>query len=212
MLGSELLRYKDSQKYLIKDIESNSLNLFFGLPWELSYAVANNKSIESIHTRYILWPNFKISDETAAINHFNKRLYEEKGEKPEVVWADFSQLLYDKDIRVVGHNIIGFDFYMLNAWCNGMGIKLDHEIVRRFIDTLCLSKAYKCNILPDNDNFTNWQCKLTNFWPPRGVKTSLGAMCKELGIEYDTSRAHGAEYDIQVNFEVFKQLLWKLEI
>ncbi len=45
-----------------------------------------------------------------------------------------------------------------------------------------------------------------------GLKTNLATMGKELGIEFDATGLHNAQNDIRLNIQVFRQLMWKLEI
>ncbi len=212
MIGSELLRYSDSQLYCVFDTETEGLSLHFSRPFELSYSICTNKEVLSSHTRYIFWNDLRMSEDAARITRFDKKAYLSVAEDAKTVWNDFAKILYDKDIKLVGHNIINYDLYLLETMRRLIGEKQDMSYVNRFIDTLSLSKAYKCGLTPDNDNFLSWQYKLCNFWPPKGVKTSLSAMCKEFNIPVDESKTHEASYDIYLNYKVFQQLLWKMEI
>jgi DNA polymerase III alpha subunit (gram-positive type) len=215
MVGNNLSRYNLDQKWLAYDIESNGLNLRYNLPWELSYAVATLKGgIQSVHTHMIRWPNYRISDELAIKVHFDRARYEREALPPEEVWGEFSKLLYSPDVRAVGHNLLGFDYAMISTWRAAMGLPDDHSwLYRPLIDTNALAKAYYKGWKPEMENaeaFLAWQYKATEY-KETGLKSSLGKMCGEFKIEYDPRVAHSAQYDIERNWLVFKELVWKVE-
>lgn len=211
MIGSDLLRFKKDQRFFIYDEETESLNLFFSRPWQVSYAVATQAEIITSHVRYIWWPDLKVSADAARITRFDYELYKKLAEPPEVVYADFSKGLYDTSMIPTGHNILGFDPYPTAAWQRGIKQPVDWSYVRRSLDTNCLMKAYKKGWTPDRANMWAWQYRCMNHIE-RGLKSSLGVACQEFGIDYDSRRAHDAGYDTSVNHKVLKELLWKLEI
>lgn len=215
MIGSDLTRYLDRQKCLLVDFESIGLNLANSLPWELSYSVATLRAdIISSRTDLIRYPNFRISEEAARINHFNRETYDATAQDPREVWDRFATLLYDPEYRILGHNLLGFDVYMINVLRKHLGMRPDYSFVPRIVDTLALSKAYKRTIVPDVTSplaFQSWQYRMIDFRLPRGVKVNLGAMCKELGVEFDETLAHGSGYDISRNWLIYKKLVYLME-
>lgn len=215
MIGGDLTRFLDRQKYICLDTESNGLNTYHSLPWELSYSIATlSTDIISSRTDLIRYPNFRISEEAARINHFNRETYDTISQDPREVWDRFATLLYDPEYRILGHNLLGFDVYMINVLRKHLGMRPDYSFVSRIVDTLALSKAYKRVIVPDVKSpltFQSWQYRMIDFRLPRGVKTNLGVMCKELGIEFDETLAHGSGYDISRNWLVYKKLVYLME-
>ncbi len=213
MIGSSLLRYRDDQKYLLLDGESNGLNLHASQPWQIAYAICTNKQIEATVVRYPKWPDFVMSDEAAQVTRFDMKDYLSRAEDPNDVLTDFEALLFDPQYLILGHNLLGFDAYLIQTWRRLCDRKEDWSFVPRIIDTLCLSRAYRFGIAPDHENLIAWQYKmLTIRSKAKGMGASLGAMAREFQIEYDERKAHGALYDIEVNHKVFSRLIWEVEI
>lgn len=217
MIGSQLTRYSNIP-FLLFDTETcyPSLNLAHARPWELSYAIATLDGIQSIHTSLIKWPNMVISEDNPSFRHFNRERYNAAARDPKEVWDEFSKLLYSGKYRAVGHNIIGFDCHILSVWRRALGLAPDHSWMYSpaLIDTNCISKAYRASWTPDISTpnaFVAWQYRCYHTRLARGVKTRLGAMCAEFGIEYDPTKAHEAQYDIDRNWLLLKQLVWKVE-
>ncbi len=46
----------------------------------------------------------------------------------------------------------------------------------------------------------------------RKTKKKLIDLCKDYDIPVDPSKLHDAMYDIEQNYEVFKKMLWEVEI
>ncbi len=213
MIGSNLLRYRDNQRYLLLDGESNGLNLHSSQPWQIAYSICTNKQIEATVVRYPKWPDFVMSDEAAQVTRFDMKDYLSRAEDANEVLTDFEKLLFDPQYLILGHNLLGFDAYLIQTWRRLCGRSEDWSFVPRIIDTLCLSRAYRFNIQPDHDNLLAWQYKmLTIRSKAKGMGASLGAMAREFGIEYDERRAHSAAYDISINHQVATKLFWSVEI
>ena len=56
-----------------------------------------------------------------------------------------------------------------------------------------------------------WQYRLNNLIE-RGLSCNLRQCCKDFDVPFDSSKLHDALYDIRVNYEVFKKMLWEVEI
>ncbi len=218
MIGSDLLRYADKQRFLIHDFETESLNLFAARPWQLSYALCTNKYIDKVITRYPLYTDINVSDEAARITRFDKKHYLSVGEDPVKVLADFEEIALDPSVLLLGHNVLGYDRYiwrtMRRLQGKPIGDAFNMDINSRLIDTLCLSRAYRHGIVPDLKDYAAWQYKALSIKGTRakGMGCSLGAMAREFQIPYDERLAHDATYDTNVNFEVFKKLIIAVEV
>lgn len=213
-MKQDLLRFNKKQKYLIFDYETCNLNLNSknNKPWQLSFIVADFNKVYDEQDFYLKWPDLNISPEAKKITGFNQSLYEQKSLDPKECLNVFEKYLYDKSIRPVGHNILGFDLYIHNIHRNLCGKKTDYSYVERCIDTNCLAKAV-LEKMP-NKNFKQnicWQYSLNNF-RKRGLKTSLQACAKKYQIEFDEKKLHNALYDIKLNYQVLKKQLWDIEI
>jgi DNA polymerase III epsilon subunit-like protein len=214
MIGADLLRYQDNQRFLVLDGESNGLNLARSQPWQIAYAVCSLKQIEETVVRYPKWSDFVMSDEAAQVTRFDMKDYLSRAEDANEVLTDFEKLLLDPQYLIVGHNILGFDAYLIQTWRRLCGRSEDWSFVPRMIDTLALSRAYRYSQTPDRTNFLAWQYRMLSIRGSRakGMGCSLGAMAREFQVPYDERLAHDAGYDIRVNHSVFNQLVWNLEV
>jgi len=214
MIGSHLTRF-GSNRFAVFDMETTDLNLYAALPWELSYGIASLKNgIEEIHTSYILWPGLQLSDDAARVTRFDKAAYLAKARPPAEVWAEFSPILYDPSVIKVGHNIFGLDYAMISTWRRAMGLRVDHSWQDNALDTNALSKAYIKGWAPDISSLEArlaWQYRCLSV-VEKGFKSNLGFMAGQLGIPFNENELHGAEADIRLNWNVFRELVFKMEI
>ena len=219
MLDSNLLRFNEKQKFLIYDIESEGLNLQTTRPWQVSFITFDLKNNYEEHDYFIKWDNLKLSAGAAIATGFNPILYKNKARDPKEILDIFESYLNDKQYRIVFHNGLGFDTMVYNVWRRELELKTTYDFLydREFAcyDTLALSKAYKKGFKPDISNskaFLAWQYRMLSIRLERGNKTTLGAMGKEFGVKFNESDLHNALFDIRLNREVFRQLIWKLVI
>lgn len=219
MLGENLLRYKTDQKFCILDFETEGLNLVASRPWQLSFAIFDAKNIYEEHDYLIKWDNLQMSAGAAAITGFNPINYKNTARDPKEILEIFDKYLNDKQYRLVFHNGLGFDTMIYNVWRRNLGLKPIYDFLydREFscYDTLSLSKAYKLGVTPDissSNNFLAWQYKMLSKRLERTQKTNLAAMGREFKLNFDEKNLHNAKFDIRLNIEVFRQLIWKLEI
>lgn len=210
-MRSELLRFKNRQKYLIFDTETEGLNLIKSRPWQIAWIVAEGKNIVSKNDRYIQWDNIKVSEGAAKITGFTEKEYNRRAEDPKIVWADFAKYLFDPEYIIIGQNLLGFDVYMLNVWMKEMGLQGDYSYVDRIIDTKSIATAIFKNILPEKENFSSWQYKLLNH-KEKGLKTSQLTLLKHYGIPHDPNKLHDALYDIEMNFQIFLKQIYDIEL
>jgi DNA polymerase III epsilon subunit-like protein len=210
-MRSELLRFKNKQKYLIFDTETEGLNLVKSRPWQIAWIVAEGKNIISKNDRFIKWDDLKVSEGAAKITGFTEQEYQRRAEDPKKVWADFSKYLFDPEYIIIGQNLLGFDVYMLNVWMKGIGMNTDYSYIDRIIDTKSIATAIFKNILPEKNNFSSWQYKLLNH-KEKGLKTSQLTLLKHYGIPHDPSKLHDALYDIEMNFQIFLKQIYDIEI
>ena len=88
----------------------------------------------------------------------------------------------------------------------------NYSYINRIIDTNCLARSIKNNIpFSNSGNFIDWQYKLLHH-RTRGVKTNLKQLCKDYDIDFDESRLHEALYDVEKTFDIYKKMLWQIEI
>ncbi len=128
---NNLLRFNKNQKYIVFDFETESLNLFYNKPWQLSFVIATGNKVIEEHDYFIDWPDLKVGEEAAKINHFNLSDYNKSKQDARKVLDCFEGFLYDKDYIIVGHNIIGFDIYIHNIYRRLLGEKQDYTYLER---------------------------------------------------------------------------------
>lgn len=223
MIGSGLLRYQKDQEYITFDCEASSLNLYSALPTQISFLTYTlNNDLES-HNHYIYWSEneLRMSKGASRVTRFDYASYKERAEDSKKILEKAEDYIYSEKYIISAQNVLGYDSMILNNWRRKLGLKprLDfalgsHNDKIKVLDTLALSKAYKLSIKPDTSNpiaFLAFQYRMLDI-VQRGLKTSISAMCKEFQIEFKEEEMHEALTDCIKNKEIFKQLVWKLEI
>ena len=198
------------KKIVLYDYETEGLNLCYTRPWELAFNIYEyGKLIESKHA-YIKWPNLKVSKGAAEATGFDPNKIEILGKDPKLVCDKFFSYLYDDSYTILGHNILGYDSYIVNVCRRELGYSEDYSFIDRVIDTHALAKAWKLNLRPlEDENFPAWQYRVIDK-KAKGIKTNLKALCEEFGIEFDETKLHAAGYDCEKNHEVFQELVKRL--
>lgn len=213
MIGENLLRYKKDKIITFVDVETANLalNECWNLPWEIAFIKTNGHEIIDKYVTYINWsPSLNISKDAARITGYNEQLVKETGKNPLEV-ANLSYKLLTECDFVCGHNILNFDYYVINSWFRKVGLKI-YNFVPKIIDTNCLLKGIELNNkYKHNDDLVEYQYKMNEIIK-KGVKTNLSYACRKYGIEIDESKHHQALYDLEINFKVFKKIMWEQEI
>jgi hypothetical protein len=211
MLVDNLLRHSN-YKALCFDTETESLNLGYSRPYQLSWSIFNRFKVESTFNRYIYLKNFKISKDAAKITKFVSSFYMKNAQDPKVVLDEFLSFFLCKDYLLVGHNILEFDIFQVKNLLESEGYtKVDwSDILSRCIDTMALGKASKLGIQPPKhmspvDRYC-WQRKVLSLPMVKGV--SLSSFVEN----FDKSKLHDSAYDIELNVQAFKNLIKLVEI
>lgn len=211
-MRNDLLRFNFNQKYVIVDCETESLNLLKSRPWQIAWIEASGKKILSKEERFIYWPDLNISEEAARITGFNYDKYRSLAKSPEEVLKEFLPILNNKDTKIIGQNILGFDVYMLNSWQRAIGQKANFDYVSRIIDTKALAMAIAKGIKTvESDDLISWQYRWLNH-REKGIKTSQAHLLKHYEIPHDPAMLHDALYDIEMTFKIFQKQIYDIEI
>jgi len=213
-MKENLLRFNKKQKYIFFDFETCCLNLgsLDNKPWQLAFTVIENSKVVTSKDHWIFWSNLKMSTAAAKMTGWTQAKYDKKAGDAHRILEEFESYLYDPEYMNIGHNILGFDIYVHGIYRKCLGKKPDYSYVHRSIDTLCLAKAIKNDIkFNKNDDLFSWQYRLNNMID-RKSKKKLIDLCKYYDIPVDESKLHDAMYDIQQNYEVFKKMLWEVNI
>jgi len=213
MIGSELLRYRKKQKYLVFDKETCHLNLAVdNYPWQVAWLVATQNEILETHNHFMAWDGkLNVSDGAARATGFDPQYVARYSENQKDVYKKFRSYLDNPEYIIVGHNLINFDIYIEKLWANAVEEPHSWEYLNRLVDTNAVAKAIKKGVRPEMDNFLAWQFKMIGL-VEKGLKTNLGLLMKEYKLEVDENRLHKADYDIEKNMELWNKQMWEIEI
>lgn len=210
-MQEELLRFKFNQKYIFLDTETEGLNLVSTRPWQVAWLETVGNKIIHRHDIMIKWDDLNISDEAARVTGFDKTSYEARAIPPIEAWHRLEKCLYDPEVKIVGHNLLFFDIYILNVWRRAMGMPTDYSFLHRIIDTRSLATAIFKGIPVDHNNFTAWQYRMSHM-REKGLSTSQLTMLKHYGIPFNQQMLHSALYDVEKNMEIFFKEIYDLDI
>lgn len=213
-MTEDLLRFKRDQKYVFFDFETCNLNLgsLDNKPWQLGFIIVNGGNIVKKHDFWLHWDDLKMSDTAAKMTGWTKAKYKKLAVDPEEPLKILEEYLYNEEYINVGHNTLGFDVYIHGIYRRCLGMNPDYSYIDRSIDTVCLAKALKNDIkFKQDEDFFSWQYKLNNMMD-RKSKKKLIDLCNHYDIKIDEKKLHDAMYDIEQNYEVFKKMIWEVEV
>jgi DNA polymerase III alpha subunit (gram-positive type) len=211
MIGSELLRFDKQRKYLCWDLETTGLNLAYSLPWQISFSLFTLDKVILEQDFYIWWDNLPMSAGAAQVTGFNPNDYRNRAKEPDLILRTFESYLYDPEVYSVAHNQLSYDVMIHAIWRRKLGFKEDFSYLDRAFDTVALSKAWKKGAKPESNNLLCWQYRMMSV-VEKGLKTNLAQMGRDFDIPFNEQGLHNALADIRLNREVFKKLLWQLDI
>ena len=212
-MNNHLFRFKEKEKFVFIDCETENLCLNYrhNIPWQIAMIkVVGDKIIEE-KDMYVEWDRpLKVSPEAAIITQFSEAKYNKLKIPYEQVYRVMKDWLEDADY-IVGHNILGFDAYLISEFYKKMGESSMH-LVDKFIDTLCVARMYRQeNDIVRDQSLIELQYQMLNF-RQRGAKNSLSALGKEFEVDHDYKNLHNALVDLQLNIKVWDKLKWKVNI
>jgi DNA polymerase III epsilon subunit-like protein len=217
-MDGNLLRFNLVKKSTIFDMETYNLGLSFEInkPWQLGLLNVVGQEINETHDILIKWPNpprfnslmvnqiFKTT-----VKELESRI-EQRGVAPEKAFEALDKSFENSEL-LIGHNILGFDCYLVKEFYKLMGKPWKH-LLPKFVDTNCLAKAVKIPIkYQPGESLIEFQYRLLHF-RQKGLKTKLEILGKEFGIEHDYEHLHDAFSDISLNLKVWEQLKFRIEL
>ena len=195
------------------DLETFNVNLNFynNRPWQVGMIKVIRKDVvaESCD-RMVKWDcGLKISDEAARITRFDKRKFNKLAEDQAEVFPMVYEWLDSCDY-IVGHNILGFDMYLIRDWCKIHGKPYAH-LFKKCIDTLSIGRGIRTEYYfkKEEGNFFDYQSRMLTH-RVKGIRTSLTELGKYYNIDHDYSTLHDAINDLKLNLKIWRKL--KLEM
>lgn len=212
-MDEHLLRFDKEKTLVFIDCETLNLclNKCHNLPWQVSMIkVQGNKSMAE-KDFFLKWDtHLTISEDAARITRYDQNKINKIGVKPEEVFPTIQDWLDNADY-IVGHNVLGFDIYLIKDLYETHGADWK-PLVNKFIDTNCLARGVKFGEeYRQGDDLLAYQYRMYNK-RKKGVRTNLTALGKEYEIEHDYANLHNAIVDLQLNIKVWNKLKWMIEI
>ena len=212
-MDNELLRFNNKKNLVLVDFETENLCLHGeeNLPWQA--AMIRSVGGEAVDSKnfYVKWHReLKVSKEAARITRFSPTDHKKKALPIEDIFPTMRDW-FDKADYIIGHNILGFDIYLMRYIYSYMGEDYT-PLMPKIIDTNCIAKGIKFGIFyKPEENFLEYQYKIMHT-RRKGVRTSLAYLGKEFKIEHDHSKLHDALVDLELNLKVWNQLKYQIEL
>jgi len=149
-MDNHLIRFQ-KKKFLFLDFETFNVCLSdkFNLPWQVATilveTVEDDKGQIKNQERgrqdlYLKWDtDLKISKEAKRITGYTDRRFNEKC-IPEKEAFNTIYNLIEKSDYIVGHNVLGFDIYLLRNWYRKHGKNYD-DLPYKVLDTFAMAKS-----------------------------------------------------------------------
>ena len=212
-MDKHLLRYDKKKTLVFIDCETFNLclNKCHNLPWQIAMLKVTGNDSTAEKDYLIKWDtNLKIGAEAARITRYSQTKMDKEGVSPEEVFATIKDWLDNADY-IVGHNVLGFDIYLIKALYEYMGEDYRH-LTTKVIDTNCIARGVKYDLpYKTEDDFTCYQYKILNT-RRKGVKSSLTALGREFDIDHDYDNLHNALVDLKLNLKVWNKLKWQIDL
>ena len=213
-MDSHLLRYDKKKTIVFIDCETFNLclNSCHNLPWQVAMIKLSGDKITASKDFLIKWDTkLKIGEEAARITRYSDKAMQKKGIPPEEAFPTVRDWLDNAD-HIIGHNILGFDIYLIKDYYKHMGLDYKH-LMHKIIDTNCLARGIKYDLpYKQEQGLLTYQYKVVHERRRKGVRSSLSYMGKEFNIEHDYSKLHNALVDLELNVKVWNKLKWQIDI
>ena len=212
-MDEHLLRYDKSKTFVFIDLETFNLCLNFchNLPWQIGMIKAKGDFKTDSKNFYIKWnTDLKISDDAARITRYDHKKVQRECLDIKEAFPTIKDWLDHADY-IVGHNILGFDIFLIKELYESMGCHWDH-LMNKIIDTNCMARGAKYGTpYKPNTDLLEYQYKIYHT-KRKDVKSSLTFLGKENSIDHDYDKLHDAINDLDLNLKVWNKLKWQIEV
>ena len=201
------------QELVFMDLETFNVNLNFynNRPWQVGMIkVVNKDRIVDKFDEMVKWDcDLSISEEAARITRFDKKKFNKLARDESEIFPTVYEWLDNCDY-IVGHNILGFDMYLIRDWCKMHGKPYNH-LFKKCIDTLSVGRGIRSEhyFKKQEENFFEYQYRLLSHMV-KGVRAYLSELGKYYNIEHNYATLHDAINDLELNLKVWRKL--KLEM
>lgn len=212
MVGSQLTRFA-GDPWLIWDTEGESLNTAVSRPWQVAWCLADLKQIHWIKTRWIWWPDLRVSRGAAIKTRFDPVAYKKNARPAKEVLDEFRADLLNPAYRPWFMRGLTYDVYIKRNWERGCGVAHDDSYLLRSIDLDPILKAQIKGWQPDISSpeaFLAWLYKGAHFIE-KGLKTNLTEVGKNRKIDHDYAGTHDAANDIVLLWKIARQVVFEVE-
>ena len=212
-MDEHLLRFDKDKTYVFIDCETENLclNSVNNLPWQIAMIKTQGEKVLDTKDYYVKWDRqINVSKEAARITNFNQKKYNSSAVEYDEVFPTIFDWLEHADY-IVGHNLLGFDIYLIKDFYLKMG-KPYHHLMDKIIDTLSLARGVKSgDAYKPKDYLLEYQYRMIHF-KKRGMKTNLAQLGKDYSIDHNYDNLHDALVDLGLNLKVWNKLKWQVEI
>jgi exonuclease I len=200
---------RENTRYLFIDVETGNLCLheIYNLPWQISFIRVQNNKIIKEYDYLLKWKpgDFFMSRGAAEMTGYDQDLVDRIGVEPESI-ADILLEELEAADHICGHNILGLDTYLIQAYFRKLGRK-PFNIATKPLDTFSIAKGLRIESFPKNEeDLIKWQYRMYHTRKKGLNKLKLGDLGKEFNIDHDYSTLHDALSDLRLNIKVFNQL------
>lgn len=212
-MDDHLLRFREDTQYVFIDCETENLclNRIYNLPWQIGMIKLEGNKKVADKDIYISWEReLKVSKEAARITRFSPSKYKKRAIPHGEIFHTIQDWLDNADY-IVGHNILGFDIYLIKGYYEAMGVDYRH-LLPKIIDTNCIARGFKMGIpFKRDESFLTYQYKILHT-RKKGIKSSLQALGKEYDLDFDANNLHDALNDLDLNIKVWNKIKWHIDI
>ncbi len=191
----------DMQSYAVFDLETTGLRPAVDHVIEIGWCVVRAGWVAPVQSLLVQSP-VPVPPEVQKLTGITPQLLEREAiplrQALDRFFADCGEL------PLVGHNVVRFDAYFLEAACRLAGLAAPAR--GRYRDTAALYKAQKLALRrrPDQDHWA-FACEALDR-PAPGLRYALARCCSELGIALDGVERHRAAGDVTLTQQLYARL------
>jgi len=207
-MDNDFFKKSNGKKLVFMDLETFNVNLNFynNRPWQVGMIRVVENKIQDRFDEMVKWDcGLKISDEAARITRFDQKKFNKLAKPESEIFPTVYEWLDDCDY-IVGHDILGFDMYLIREWCKIYDKPYDH-LFEKSVDTLAIGRGIRSEYYfkKEEEDFFDYQYRLLSY-RSKGIRTSLSELGKYYNINHNYETLHDAINDLELNLKVWNKL------